>query len=184
MHAPPSQLPGDEGTAPPDPFAGAREIARVSSQAPGAPRWTELAVYHRPGSNRPWLATVEGHSTVPGERLKRQFVAMGTLQRALAWFVEGELASNLLHAVELQTAPAAHPFETLGEALAWLYPGEDSDNAKARAFQRDFGMPERTTRLALAAEAGRTEAKAGPWVAAIVKALRYLDRDAWEADHA
>lgn len=166
-----------------DDLSGMKEIARVSSRAPGEPRWTELAVFHHAGANRPWVAVAEGHSMVPGERLKRTTMAAGTLDRALSWFSAGEMADSLIHIVRLAVAEQQprQAFETLTAALAWLYPGDLSDRARALAFERDFGMPERTTRNAMAIEAGRTEGQLGPWVSVVLAALRYFDREAWEA---
>ena len=195
LHTPSLSPPPDPGAAPlqhenemrhaitDDDLTRMKEIARVSSRAPGEPRWTELAVFHDPGANRPWVAVAEGHSTMPGERLKRTSIAAGTLDRALSWFSAGEMADSLIHIVRLEVA-AQQPrqaFETLSDALAWLYPGDLSDRARALAFERDFGMPERTTRNAMSIEAGRTEGQLGPWVRALLAALRYFDREAWEA---
>lgn len=217
-----------------DDLAGLDQIARVSSRFGDASRWTELAVYYRPGENRPFVAVSEGHSVVPGEKLRFQYAAMGTLDRAMNWFepslLRDELAA-LMDRIELEWAslqdmkdkdmglvdyvppcdrtlsppgaymPAVRPerlsvpspskdvvkgpvsaFAGLNEALTWLYPGDDlSERARALAFERDFGMPERTIRNTLAIEAGRVEGKVGPWVQPMLIALRFMDRNAWEA---
>ncbi len=83
-----------------DDFDFMEEIARVSSHRAGATRWTELAVYHRPGENRPFVAVSEGVSIVPGEKLRRQHAAMGTLDRAMNWFEGSELRDQLADAVD------------------------------------------------------------------------------------
>ncbi|MBA3864603.1 MAG: hypothetical protein C0517_11750 [Erythrobacter sp.] len=187
-----------------------RLIARVSSQAPGTARWTELALYVDPHfaaktRKRPFIAVAEGHSIIPGERLKRQFVASGSLTKALAWFDDSELANDLQRAVGIEigdiaasgavvlarlsadeavTAPIDQPrpaLTSLTAALAWLYPGEGlSDRARALAFERDFGLNERTVRNIMAIEGGRVDGKVGPWVAPMLAALRWFDRQAWD----
>lgn len=203
-----------------DDFDFMEEIARVSSHRAGATRWTELAVYHRPGENRPFVAVSEGVSIVPGEKLRRQHAAMGTLDRAMNWFEGSELRDQLADAVDrwveqhkarqdrtldrlqlglakikaardkdvLPMLPPGHTLRidrselpSFTAALAWLYPGDDlSERARALAFERDFGMPERTVRNTLAIEAGRVEGKVGPWVQPMLAALRWFDRAAWE----
>ena len=175
-------------------FATMTQIARVTSRESGAARWTELAIYHRPGANRPFVAVTEGHSVVAGETLRRQYAAMGTLDRAMNWFDGSALRDRLAAAVDawqrragtgptrVGSAPAARPaFATLTEALAWLYPGDLSERNRALALERDFGMPERTTRATLAIEAGRANGNVGAWVPMLLAALRYFDREAWEA---
>lgn len=207
-----------------DDFDLMKEVARVSSYRDGALRWTELAVYYRPGQNRPFVVVSEGHSRVAGEKLRRQYAAMGTLDRAMNWFEGSELRDELAAAVDRWTDGATEwqekidamvssspteihprPDSILGgnakaararrgwsalpspdlpsftAALAWLYPGDDlSERARALAFERDFGMPERTVRNTLAIEAGRVEGKVGPWVQPLLVALRWFDRVAWE----
>ncbi len=195
-----------------DDFDFMEEIARVSSHRAGATRWTELAVYYRPGENRPFVAVSEGVSTVPGEKLRRQHAAMGTLDRAMNWFEGSELRDQLADAVdrwvdahnasqdrvldklrvglaksnaqrdEVDALRIERPdLPSFTAALAWLYPGDDlSERARALAFERDFGMPERTVRNTLAIEAGRVEGKVGPWVQPMLAALRWFDRAAWE----
>lgn len=81
------------------------------------------------------------------------------------------------------TKPQPRPeLPSFTAALAWLYPGDDlSERARALAFERDFGMPERTVRNTLAIEAGRVEGKVGPWVQPMLVALRWFDRAGWEA---
>lgn len=273
-----------------DDLAGLDQIARVSSRIGDASRWTELAVYHRPGENRPYLAVTEGHSVVPGEKLRFQYAAMGTLDRAMNWFEGSVLRDELAAAIDriekervakehdvirrmtkglqkikqndellfstvsvsgglippgptaidnlpppaLYSSPARAVLDAIGQAnpddfkkaianlsplaesyrlgspagiwgdgspryaksgtiatielttftaaLAWLYPGDDlSERARALAFERDFGMPERTVRNTLAIEAGRVDGKVGPWVQPMLVALRFMDRKAWEA---
>lgn len=78
-----------------DDLAKLDQIARVSSRIGDASRWTELAVYHRPGENRPYLAVTEGHSVLPGEKLRFQYAAMGTLDRAMNWFEGSALRDEL-----------------------------------------------------------------------------------------
>jgi hypothetical protein len=70
----------------------------------------------------------------------------------------------------------------LTDVLAWLY-GKDfgSDRALALAFEKDFGVPERTTRNTLAIEAGRAVGKVGPWLQPFLAALRFFDRRRWQA---
>lgn len=206
----------------PDDLADMEGIARVSSWTPESLRWTELAIYHRPGENRPFVAVTEGHSRLPGEKLRFQYAAMGTLDRAMNWFdgsaLRDELADkadawqagidqsvaafragkvsiadeqavlsgqrSLVEHEQRDPAPRA-AFTSFTDALNWLYPRDDlSERALALAFERDFGMPERTVRNTLAIEAGRVEGKVGPWVPPMLVALRFMDRKAWEASRA
>lgn len=213
----------------PDDLANMEQVARVSSWTPESLRWTELGVYHRPGENRPFVAVTEGHSIVPREKLRFQYAAMGTLDRAMNWFDGSALRDELAGKVDAWQNAATEKrvyigaftteafgegepafiqwegqhatwpvdvlfpgdeivrtprsaFTSMSEALAWLYPGDDlSERARALAFERDFGMPERTVRNTLAIEAGRVEGKVGPWVPPMLVALRFMDRRAWEA---
>lgn len=197
----------------PDDFDRMHLLARISSRGPDSLRWTELAIYFDTEfadkiRKRPFVGLVEGHSIVPGERLKRQFAAVGSLRRALDWFEDSDLADNLQRAVELEigdpelsatevleklkwclkpqpelvlTESRRPDLPSLTAALAWLYPGDDlSERALALAFERDFGMLERTVRNTLAIEAGRVKGKVGPWVKPMLVALRWIDRAAWE----
>lgn len=206
----------------PDDLADMQQIARVTSYTTESLRWTELGVYHRPGENRPFVVVTEGHSIVPGEKLRFQFAAMGTLDRAMNWFEGSTLRDELAEKVDAwqagidqsvtafrtgkvsiadeqellsgrrsladheqrDQAPRA-TFTSFTAALTWLYPRDDlSERALAIAFERDFGMPERTVRNTLAIEAGRVEGKVGPWVQPMLVALRFMDRKAWEAANA
>jgi hypothetical protein len=207
-------------------LAQMEQIARVSSRADGADRWTELAVYYRAGANRPFVPVVEGHSSRPGEKIRFQHAAMGTLDRAMNWFEGSKLRDELAAAVPdaheviyptggrapkmwrttaypepysqdeerlIEDSVASHPLngrtrgysgpERLTDVLAWLYPSDQARSSREQAldFERDFGVPERTTRNTLAIEAGRTEGKVGPWLKPFVSALRFFDRAAWEA---
>jgi hypothetical protein len=189
------------------------EIARVSSREPvlgKQSRWTELAIYYRAGWTRPYIAVTEGKSIIPGEKQRFQYAAMGTLERAVNWFEGSRLRDELAAAIPADWAPPAQspgaaerlisaglgtPEEraaavgyrgdpTLTAALAWLYGDAHSDRAHALAFERDFGVPERTTRNTLSIEAGRTEGKVGPWLQPFLAALRYFDWQKWTKDQA
>ena len=203
----------------PDDLADMEQIARVSSWTPESLRWTELGVYHRTGENRPFVVVSEGHSIIPNEKLRFQYAAMGTLDRAMSWFdgstLREELADKVADwQVRMDRSVAAFragkvsiadqqavlsgqrsldeheqrdptpraAFTSFTDALTWLYPRDDlSERALALAFERDFGMPERTVRNTLAIEAGRVVGKVGPWVQPMLVALRFMDRKAWEA---
>lgn len=197
----------------PDDLESMEQIARVSSREPvlgKQSRWTELAIYYRAGWTRPYIAVTEGKSILPGEKQRFQYAAMGTLERAVNWFEGSRLRDELAADIPTDWAPPAQspgPAErfisaglgtpeeraaavgyrgapTLTAALAWLYGDAHSDRAHALAFERDFGVPERTTRNTLSIEAGRTEGKVGPWLQPFLAALRYFDWQKWTKDQA
>jgi hypothetical protein len=71
--------------------------------------------------------------------------------------------------------------DSIREAVTWLYPEDGlADAALARLVERDFAVPERTVRNALAAERDGKPV-AGVWVAPFLVALRYFDRQLWKA---
>lgn len=71
--------------------------------------------------------------------------------------------------------------DSIREAVTWLYPEDGlADAALARLVERDFAVPERTVRNALAAERDGKPV-AGVWVAPFLVALRYFDRELWQA---
>lgn len=187
-------------------LADMREIARVSSRnahhgsanvGGQPPRWTELAIYHRSGHARPYIAVAEGKSSVPGESDRFQHMAAGTLERALNWFEGSTLRDELARAIpddwaaspaDMRAPVSRHddaPFyrgpDRLTELLAWLYPTEQTDRALALAFEQDFGMGERTVRNILAIEAGRVDGTIGPWLKPLLAAMRYFDKRTWDS---
>jgi hypothetical protein len=85
------------------------------------------------------------------------------------------------------TAPAGYKGpDRLTDVLPWLYEGAwdgavqtPTERWYGLAFERDFGVSERTVRNTLAIEAGRAGGKIGPWVAPFIAAMRYFDRNHW-----
>lgn len=203
----------------PEDLTGMEQIARVSSRGPalgaadfgGHPqRWTELAIYYRKGMNRPFVPVVEGRSSIRGEKMRFQYAAMGTLERAVNWFQGSHLRDELLAAIpeDWQPQPAGGelaqdlgeagpalaradephddepPFyrgpDRLTEVLRWLYPHASSDLALATAFEKDFGVPARSARNTLAIEDGRAIGNVGPWLPPFIAAMRFFDKRTWE----
>lgn len=71
--------------------------------------------------------------------------------------------------------------DSFGEALRWLYPDAATDSARTTCLERDFGMPARTARRALAVEDGGVIGEPGAWVNMFLIALRFFDRELWVA---
>jgi hypothetical protein len=74
--------------------------------------------------------------------------------------------------------------DSLYEVLRWLYPDSASDSARSALFERDFGMPARTTRRALAVECGDAAGELGAWVNMFIVTMRFFDRELWIAGQA
>jgi hypothetical protein len=74
--------------------------------------------------------------------------------------------------------------DSLYEVLRWLYPDSASDSARSTLLERDFGMPARTTRRALAVECGDAAGELGAWVNMFIVTMRFFDRELWIAGQA
>jgi hypothetical protein len=74
--------------------------------------------------------------------------------------------------------------DSLYDVLKWLYPDSASDSARSQLLERDFGMPARTTRRALAVECGDAAGELGAWVNMFMVAMRFFDRELWMAGQA
>lgn len=76
--------------------------------------------------------------------------------------------------------------DRLGEVLTWLYPDLVSVSAMSSRMERDFGMPARTVRRAIAIEQGTAipAGEQGAWVGMFLKAMRCFDRELWAAGQA
>lgn len=186
-------------------------IAHVSSAEQGKRMWTELSIWYQKGAERPFITVVEARATVDrasglmGYRNKFTAFCRGTIGAAIAVLDVSDLRNELCEAISLDSeafdnlypgsdivrmqkaeqARAARWYggpDTLTGALAWLYPelAKGSANQLAAKFEADFGIGERTTRKIIAGE--RAGIAAPSWVAALVAALRYFDRKAWERD--
>lgn len=71
--------------------------------------------------------------------------------------------------------------DSFTEALKWLYPDAATDSARTVCLERDFGMPARTARRALAVEDGGVTGEPGAWVNMFLVCLRFFDRELWVA---
>lgn len=183
----------------------AERIAFASTSRPTADRWTELAVYYLPDPcGRAFLAEIVGKSSRAGEATRRRAVYVGTLDRALGFFDDGDLADAVrleandwadrnsfrvqndieqLRADE-KAQRAGRRADSIGTtattltgALDWLYGA--SATGKPAKVQEDFGVPRRTVAHALDQE-GQGQAMSG-WAKAFVAALRFFDREAFWA---
>lgn len=77
--------------------SGAEIVAHVTSDRPGVSHWTELGVFFLPGvDGRVFVARAEGCSRVPGQTTRRRTVYVGTLDRALEFFDDGDLKDALV----------------------------------------------------------------------------------------
>lgn len=93
MHFDPNQIDLSEYTS----------ALSVSSQDPGAVRWTEIEIFHNPDAHgrARWICEVRGVSTVEGERTRLTRVAGGTIER-VARMIDGgtNLGRKALIAIE------------------------------------------------------------------------------------
>ena len=123
-------------------LAQLKPIGFVSSRQPGKDSWTEIAVYHRQGYNRPFVAVSKGVSERGSFGFK--FCCTGTLERAVAWFKHSELTDSLRHQVEEWSGPEAIDHQTreakLIEALRAIEDGEGDAMAIARQTLTDCGI--------------------------------------------
>jgi hypothetical protein len=166
-------------------------FASTQEQGGGKPRWTELAIFHDPAPKqhmRPFVVMQRGCSTMPGERLREEVHAFGTLDRACGWF---DATTQLGRTVITQARDwedqqsqqlaacrakddAVLAIDTHEEALRYLYPEEPKGRAtREAAFARDFGLGQRTVQTALK---NGTEIRVP-----LLKILPLIDRAAWEA---
>lgn len=152
-------------------------------------RWTELAVYHRPGERRPFVAESIGRTKVKGEvDFNRQRVGK-TVEEVCRLFDNSRLHDEIVEQVQkwadannlVDREPPSVQFTGDGGlrgALLWLYPAaskDASENELAKRFQYDFGVPMRTVSHALAQE---REGQGLPsWCKAFIAALQHFDRD-------
>ena len=181
-------------------------IGFATSAAPGRNRWTELAVYSLPdASGRAFLSEITGRSSLPGEATRRKRVYVGTIERALEFFDDdSDLAESVRISArdwhdrnadrvkadvlaqreaerasrEARKPPAAgYQGTTLLQLVSWLY--GDAQAGKAARLAEDFGVPRRTVAHALDQEQAG-EGLTG-WAKAFVSAMRWFDRDGWQA---
>jgi hypothetical protein len=180
-------------TAPLERIAFASSLSPRASVAALQDRWTELAVYYRPGERRPFLTESFGKTRVPGEvEFRRQRVGK-TWDEVSRLFDNSRLADEVTRQVQdwldklpRKAATAMDPpriqFDGAGGlrgALSWLYPDIKTETALAAAYEVDWGVPMRTVRNALREE--RETGKLTPWVKAFIGALMHFDREAFHA---
>jgi hypothetical protein len=180
--------------------SGAEIVAFSSSDRPDTRHWTELAVFFRPSADgRLFVARSEGCSRVEGQTTRRRAVYVGTLDRALEFFDDSELADavrlqardwldrNLKRVATAVSRCRGAPIGFLGQggligALRWLYRDDEgswNENVLAIALAQDFGVPARTVRESLKNE---REGKELPsWCRAFIASLMHFDRAAFHA---
>lgn len=180
--------------------SGADVVAFASSDRQGARQWTELGVFFIPSADgRVFLARAEGCSRVEGQTTRRRAVYVGTLDRALEFFDDSELADavrlqardwldrNLKRVEEAVGRCRGAPIGFLGAggllgALRWLYRDEEAswnENVLSGALAQDFGVPARTVRDALQKEREGNELPS--WCRAFLASLMHFDRAAFHA---
>jgi hypothetical protein len=182
--------------------SGATVVAQVSSLVRDVDRWTELSIWWRDDTERPFVGVVEGRvcdriRDSAGEQDRFRAIAYGTAQKALDAFepsrLRDELASripadlddvfpdaNTLRQRAADTRRATRGYQgqpNIEGIMCWLYPDCDgvSTSALSKRFQQDFGVEERTVRNALAGK------PTNGWAKAFVAAMRYFDVKAWRA---
>jgi hypothetical protein len=157
-------------------------------------RWTELAIYYRPGERRPFVAQSIGRTKVRGEvDFTRQRVGK-SIEEACRLFDNSRLHDEIVE--QAQAWLDKHP-ETSGReppciqfdgaggvrgALLWLYPAaavDVPDIHLAKLFEADWGVPARTVTHALAQQ--RAGLRLPSWCLAFIGALQHFDRDAFHA---
>lgn len=125
-------------------------IANVTSRHDGRPRWTVLSVYRLADQ---YIAQVEAKSTVEGERTKTRRVARVSLDHALRFFDDSDLARGVC-AMAHDWAEQNHPANkawTDEQALAAIYGAEPSGRKGFSGLvAADFGVSESTVRTAIA----------------------------------
>lgn len=185
-----------------------QRIAFATSAGSGASRWTDLALFYRPGERRPFVAESWGRTREVNEReFHRQRVAK-TIDEALNHFDNSRLSDDMRTQAQawedscpfdpaaLNGAPAAAGagrgrgpaairFDGAGGllgALRWLYriDGAITDSALSTLIETDWGVPARTVRHALAGERV-ADSELPSWCKAFVGALQHFDRDAFLA---
>lgn len=176
--------------------SGLERIAFVSSnESDERLRWTELAVYLRPGERRPFLAESIGKSVVPNEQEFRRQRVGKTPAEAMVLFDNSRIADAVMQQVEdwedRQSPAVSMPAPVIqwdGQggligALRWLYGPVQAevvtDNNLVDQFAGDFGVPSRTVRHSLKQQKDGKELPS--WCLAFLGALQHFDREAFHA---
>lgn len=183
------------------------EIAFVSTQRRGQPRWTELAIVYAPQADgRCFWSQISGLSTMQGEATRQRAVYVGTIERALELFDQDSDATQALRVQALDwqdrnperaktdvltlravegiapngpLATANQPDGYQGSTLlqAVHWLYGSAQAGMAQRLADDFGVPRRTVAHALDQEQSG-QALTG-WTKAFISSLRFFNRAAF-----
>lgn len=74
----------------------AETVALVSTKRAGLDRWSELQIWYLPNADgRAYVSEARGHSSRPGEVTKRTRIYVGSIDRAMSIFNDGDAGDSL-----------------------------------------------------------------------------------------
>lgn len=172
-------------------------VAQVGARNPHRDRWTELRIYFTPDLPQPFVSETLGQTVVPGEELRIRRQPSDTLTEAFKAFEAGSNLTEELRPLAQRwqvrnekrvaqysidrSAKRGFNGQTFAETLDWLYPDltKYPQRHALLAMEKDFGIPLRTgQQLAKDERDGKGR---NAYITAFIKALRWFDRDAWNA---